>query len=268
MSQSQNSSDWSTLLHLSLLSNFVLPIPYIGIIVPILIWQFAQPRDHNFERHSENVINWIISSTIYSTIALISIIGIILLPVLAVLNLVFPIIAAIKANKDQVWSYPLTINFIGGKFPKQRLLATALALLILTLPALMGITGVGFWAKQRNDWIKNAITTQGSVVKIIEDIDAEGNTTHQPVIQFRDRAGESYQVTPVSTSNATTYETEDTVELLYSPENPKTAIINNWFHKWFLIAMIGIMSGVFFVFSLIPSGICLIIAQSADHETF
>jgi uncharacterized Tic20 family protein len=244
----------------------VVPLPYIGIVAPILIWQFAKPRHPDLNRQGENAINWIISSTIYTTIALISIVGIILLPILAVLNLVFPIIAAIKANKGQVWSYPLTINFIGGRFPKQQLLATGLALLILTLPALMGITVVGFWAKQRSDWIENAITTQGSVVKLIEDLDAEGDTTYKPVIKFRDRAGESYQVTPLSTSDATAYSRGDTVELLYSPENPKRAIINNWFQKWFPIAILGVISGLFFIFSLIPSGICLILSQWGNHE--
>ena len=256
-----NGNRWSTLLHLSLLSNFVLPVPYVGIVAPILIWQLAQPRDANLNRHGENAINWIISSTIYTIIAFISIVGIILIPVLTVLNLVFPIIAAVKANNDQVWSYPLTINFLGGRFPKQQLLATALALSILTLPALMGITGVGVWAKQRSDWIETAIRTEGSVVKMIEDTNTEGETMYKPVIRFRDRAGESYQVTPLTSSNVTRYAKGDTVKLLYSPKNPETAIINNWFHKWFLIAILGFISGLFFVLSLIPSGICLILSR-------
>lgn len=252
---------WSTLLHLSLLSNWVLPIPYVGIVAPILIWQFAQPSNADLNRHSENAINWIISSTIYTTIALISIVGIILIPLLTLLNLIFPIIAAVKANKGQVWSYPLTFNFLGGRFPKQKLLATALALLILTLPALMGMTGAAFWVKQRSDWIETAIQTEGSVVKIIEDIDTEGDTTYEPVIQFRDRAGESYKVTPLITSNPTHYRKGDTVELLYSPEHPKKAIINNWFHKWFVVTLFIIITSILFIFSLVPSLICFILAR-------
>ena len=40
------------------------------------------------------------------------IIGFLLLLVLGVLSIVCPIIAAIKANNGEVWTYPLTISFL------------------------------------------------------------------------------------------------------------------------------------------------------------
>jgi uncharacterized Tic20 family protein len=39
------------------------------------------------------------------------IIGIPLLVAVAVLSIVFPIVAAIKASNGEVWKYPLTIRF-------------------------------------------------------------------------------------------------------------------------------------------------------------
>jgi uncharacterized Tic20 family protein len=39
-------------------------------------------------------------------------IGIIGLGILALLNLIFAIVAAIKANDGQVWVYPLSIKFL------------------------------------------------------------------------------------------------------------------------------------------------------------
>jgi uncharacterized Tic20 family protein len=38
-------------------------------------------------------------------------IGILLVPVLVVLNIVFPIIGGLKANEGVVWKYPLSIPF-------------------------------------------------------------------------------------------------------------------------------------------------------------
>ena len=39
-------------------------------------------------------------------------VGFLLLPVLAVLGIVFPIIGAVKANNGEFWEYPLTIKFL------------------------------------------------------------------------------------------------------------------------------------------------------------
>jgi len=261
MNQAENSPNWATLLHLSQLSNFLIPLPYIGMITPILIWQLARSRHPNLDRHGENVINWIISSTIYFTFSLISIVGIVFLPILWGLTIVFPIIAAIKANNGKVWRYPLSINFIRGTFPKQRLVATSLALLILTLPAFLGLAGIAFWANNRQNWLDNAIATQGSVVEMIEQTDTDGQTSYKPIIKFRDRAGEIHKFSPLWSSNPHRYEEGETVEVLYPPEKPESALLNNWWEKWSGITILGIISLIGFVFSLIPSAICFILSR-------
>ena len=40
------------------------------------------------------------------------IVGFVLLPIVAILGIVFPIIAAVKANEGRAWKYPLAIPFI------------------------------------------------------------------------------------------------------------------------------------------------------------
>lgn len=105
---------WATLLHLSLLAGFVVPVA--GLVVPIVIYILKKDELPGLEPHFNVVINWIISLVIYgiiSAILILIVIGVLLLWVLAVLALVFPIIGAIKANDGEVWSYPLTIRFIG-----------------------------------------------------------------------------------------------------------------------------------------------------------
>lgn len=103
---------WCMVLHLSLFAGHI--VPFGGIIAPIVIWQTQKGSMPEIDAHGKNAANWIISSIIYALICIplcFILIGFALLFVLVVLNVVFPIIAAIKANQGEVWKYPLTITF-------------------------------------------------------------------------------------------------------------------------------------------------------------
>ena len=104
--------EWCMLLHLSLFAGHTVPLG--GIIAPIVIWQVKKDEMPELDQHGKNAVNWVLSSLIYILICvplIFVIVGIPLLIVLAVLNIVFPIIAAVKANEGQVWKYPLAIRF-------------------------------------------------------------------------------------------------------------------------------------------------------------
>ena len=63
------------------------------------------------------VLNWMISSLIYSFVSAFLcffLVGIPLLAVLLILMIVFPIIGGIKANEGIVWKYPLCISFFSA----------------------------------------------------------------------------------------------------------------------------------------------------------
>lgn len=104
--------DWATVLHLSLFAGHIVPMG--GIIAPIIIWQTQKDEMPELDAHGKNAVNWIISFVIYAVISAILclvVIGFVLLPIVIVLNIVFPIIAAVKANEGKVWRYPLSISF-------------------------------------------------------------------------------------------------------------------------------------------------------------
>jgi hypothetical protein len=104
---------WATLLHLSVLAGFVVPLA--GLIVPVVIYMLKKDELPGLSPHFRVILNWILSLVIYGVISFILIfvlIGIVLLWALAVLALVFPIIGAIKANDGEVWTYPLSIPFL------------------------------------------------------------------------------------------------------------------------------------------------------------
>lgn len=100
-----------TLMHVSQLLNYSL----VGVIVPVVMWILGKDQSAMVNRHGNRMVNWLISSFIYGCIAAVLcffIVGVPLLIILGILGVVFPIIAAIKANGGKVWSYPLAIKFL------------------------------------------------------------------------------------------------------------------------------------------------------------
>lgn len=105
-------NEWAMMLHLSQFAGYIAPL--LGFIVPILIWQILKEDLPSLDRHGRIVMNWLISSLLYAVLCVIlsfALIGIPLLVILAVLAIVFPIIAALKANAGEEWEYPLSIGF-------------------------------------------------------------------------------------------------------------------------------------------------------------
>jgi len=101
------------LIHLSQLSSIV--IPGLGFILPVVMWATNKDKNQAIDEHGKVTVNWLISLFIYSIVCFILvflIIGLFGLWLLAMLNFIFAIIAAVKANKGQVWVYPLSIKFI------------------------------------------------------------------------------------------------------------------------------------------------------------
>lgn len=103
---------WCTLLHLSQLLMF---LGGIGVVVPIVMWVISKDVSESARLHGANMINWLISSFIYLAVSgMLSmvLIGIPFLIAVALLDVVFPVIAGIKANNGELWKYPLAIQFI------------------------------------------------------------------------------------------------------------------------------------------------------------
>ena len=100
------------LMHLSQLANFVIPLG--GVILPLVMWATNKDESSEIDRHGKVILNWIFSAIIYSFVCWLLIfilVGFILLPILALLDIAFVIIGAIKANEGQLWHYPLSIKF-------------------------------------------------------------------------------------------------------------------------------------------------------------
>ncbi|MEO1507888.1 MAG: DUF4870 domain-containing protein [Cyanobacteria bacterium J06633_23] len=255
MSQTKESFSGESLLHLSLLLGWVVPVPFIDILLPIIIWQTTKKQSPQIEPHARNAVNWLISSTIYSLVLLTTLVGTVLLPLLFGLRLAFPIVAAIQASKGKVWKYPLAIDFLGAR-PEKQLQRAALAFLSLVVIPCAALLGSIVWWNNRISWIASLAPTTGTVTQVLEKVD-DGDTVYKPVIEYQTPQAGSYEFSPATWSGYLTYTKGDSVDVLYSPTEPAKAIINEWFEKWFLVTAVLVISSVLLAFSIIPSVCCV-----------
>ena len=253
-------SDQALLIHLSLLFGWVLPLPFIGIIAPLIIWQTTKSNSPLMDKHGRNAMNWVLSSTLYSVLLPFTVVGLILLPVLAGLGFVFPIIAAVQASKGKVWNYPLALNLLGNR-PERGLQRAAIALLSLCVFPLAALVGSGVWVDRHSQWLASLSKENGTVTEFIEQTNTDGDTLFKPVVSFNDKAGETYRVSPLWTSDSPSYKEGDRVEVLYPDPEPHRAIINSWPEKWFFPTLALGGAALWFVLSVIPSLICLIMSR-------
>jgi uncharacterized Tic20 family protein len=119
------SRTWEVLCHLSSLIMF-LGVPFGNILGPLIVWLLKRSESPAIDLHGRESLNFQISLTLYLlaftavTVALMFVlVGFLLIPALIVvaclgpvIDLVFVIIASVRASNGEPYRYPLTIRFI------------------------------------------------------------------------------------------------------------------------------------------------------------
>jgi uncharacterized Tic20 family protein len=93
---------------------YVLSI-FFPVIAPLVIWLIKKDESTFIDYHGREYFNFLISYTVYLTIAGISmiiLIGFVLLPIVGVMLFIFTIIAAIKAYEGNEYRFPLIFRLI------------------------------------------------------------------------------------------------------------------------------------------------------------
>ncbi len=101
------------LMHLSSLAGFV--VPFLGLALPIVMWATNKDESPMIDKQGKIILNWIITATILAIIGVILIVVLIGIPILlavGIAGIIFNIIGAIKANKGEIYQYPMSIPFI------------------------------------------------------------------------------------------------------------------------------------------------------------
>jgi len=109
-----NARQWAMFCHLAGLAwMMVWPLPIIGGVVgALIVWQIKKDDDSFIDENGRRAFNFQLSMLIYAAGLAITVIGVFLVPVVAVLNIVFTVIAAVRAGDGKHYSYPLSIEFV------------------------------------------------------------------------------------------------------------------------------------------------------------
>jgi len=118
---SENVRTWTVLCHASAFLGFL--IPALGQFVgPLIIWLWKRDESPEIDEHGKESLNFQISMFIYTAvfaivcfILMFVFVGFLLIPLIAVfyiVDVVFVIIASLKASEGQLYRYPLTLRLI------------------------------------------------------------------------------------------------------------------------------------------------------------
>ncbi len=110
---SAESRQWGMFAHLSALIGFV--IPFGNILGPLIIWQMKKNEMPFVDDQGKEALNFQITVFIAMVVCIILtfvLIGLLLIPIVALAWLVFSIIAGLKANEGVAYRYPVTLRLI------------------------------------------------------------------------------------------------------------------------------------------------------------
>ena len=105
---------WCVLCHASALLGVIIP-GVAHIVAPLIVWLVKRNDSPEIDAHGKESLNFQLSMLIWCVISAILVliaIGIVALIILGILNIVFVIVASIKASEGVLYRYPMTIRFI------------------------------------------------------------------------------------------------------------------------------------------------------------
>lgn len=109
---SQEERQWRMFSHLAALAGIIVPLG--NILGPLLVWLMKKEQFPVVDVEGKSSLNFQCSMTIYALVSSVLVfvgIGFLLLPVVAVVDLIYVILAASKVNNGESFRYPLSITF-------------------------------------------------------------------------------------------------------------------------------------------------------------
>lgn len=104
-----------TVVHLLAFAGLLLPFVF-NILGPLILWLVKREESMFVDEQGKESVNFQISMTIYAVAASLLIavggLGIPLVGIIAIVDGVFVVLAAIQANKGDLYRYPFTMRFI------------------------------------------------------------------------------------------------------------------------------------------------------------
>lgn len=103
--------NWAAIGHVSAFVQFIGIPSFVG---PLVVWLIRRDDPYSSEQAKE-ALNFNISMAIYfiaSVVAILLLVGIVLVPIVAVAWFILVIVATIKASNGEEYRYPMTMRFV------------------------------------------------------------------------------------------------------------------------------------------------------------
>ncbi len=110
---SSHDRTWGILVHATAFVGLV--VPFGNIIAPLIIWALKKEESPFVDANGKQAINFQITWTILliaAAISIVLVIGLVLVPIVALAWVILVCVAIVKTSNDEVYEYPLTIEFI------------------------------------------------------------------------------------------------------------------------------------------------------------
>lgn len=126
--------------------------------------------------------------------------------------------------------------------------AGALVGVVFTVVGIGALVGGIFWGMRTKAFIATAERAQGRVIELVAKQDDDG-TSYSPKVQFTAKDGATIEFTSSISSRPPSHQEGDVVGVLYQPDAPRNAKIDEFMELWFGPLIVGGVFGV--VFSLV-----------------
>ena len=83
-----------------------------AILAPLVLWLIRKDESPFVDDHGREMLNALLSFVVYHIVAIITLIGIIALPVLYIVGVVNLVRGAMSAARGEFFRYPMTIRFL------------------------------------------------------------------------------------------------------------------------------------------------------------
>ncbi|WP_063700622.1 DUF4870 domain-containing protein [Pseudoalteromonas gelatinilytica] len=104
---------WAMFCHLSALAGLL--FPFGSVIGPLIVWLVKKEEMPLVAEHGRKSLNFQLTMMIAYIVCfmlMFVVVGVILLPLVALLSLIMVVVSAIKANDGKEVKYPMAIEFI------------------------------------------------------------------------------------------------------------------------------------------------------------
>ncbi len=96
-------------------------------------------------------------------------------------------------------------------------------------------------------FLQKSVITDGKIVEIVEEYDAENGNSYQPMVEFETEDKKKIRFVSDIRNSFSFDHVNDSVKVIYNPASPNEAKINKFSTIWFLTIIFGSM-GVIFLF--------------------